>query len=220
MQTVHYYRVSTQRQGESGLGLEAQRKAVEDFCLSNNATMLAEFIEVESGKRNNRPQLKAAMEYAALTQATLVVAKVDRLSRNAAFLAQIMESSVPIRFADMPFADRFMVGIMAQVAEWEAEQISKRTKEALQAAKARGVVLGGKFVPTPSQSAVGHQRSIETRVGRADARKLQIMPYIEQAKELGKTTLPALADHLNSLHIKTPRGGKWHPASVKRLLER
>ena len=143
MRFVAYYRVSTAKQGLSGLGLEgAQRQMVLQSV--GNSELLEEFTEVESGKLNNRPQLQAALKHARLTNSTLIVAKLDRLSRNAAFLNQLFDADVPIRCADMPFADRFTVGILAQVAQWERERISDRTKAALSVAKSRGRILGGK----------------------------------------------------------------------------
>lgn len=218
MKTIHYYRVSTQRQGDSGLGLKAQQTAVEQFCRNHDATMLAEYREVESGKNNDRPQLKAAMDHAALTGATLVVAKLDRLSRNAAFLAQIMDSDVSIRFADMPFADRFTIGIMAQVAQWETEQISRRTKEALAATKARGKKLGGDRGNLSHVSDQGRARSLEVRKANSTKRKEQLAPFIAAARAAGADSLAAIARYLNDLSIKTPRGGQWYAASVARLL--
>jgi len=211
---VAYYRVSTAKQGNSGLGLEAQRKAVLDYV----GEPIAHYMEVESGKRNNRPQLEAALSYAKLTGATLVVAKLDRLSRNAAFLNTLMDSGQPIAFADMPHADRLTIGLMAQLAQWEREAISKRTKEALGAAKARGRKLGGDRGNLASVSVLGRQRSIESRQGAVAARNELLMPHVEAARAAGHSTLQAIADYLNGLHIKTSRGNEWYPASVRRIL--
>lgn len=215
MKHIAYYRVSTSKQGQSGLGLEAQRKAVHDYL---NYPPIQEYTEVESGKRNDRPQLEAALAMAKLTGSTLVVAKLDRLSRNAAFLNTLMDSGQAVVFADMPHADRLMIGMMAQLAQWEAERISKRTREALQAAKARGRVLGGDRGHLPSVSAVGRHRSIQTRQALRRERHTMLMPHVEGARAAGATTLQGIADHLNSLHITTPQGGSWHPASIKRLI--
>ena len=213
---VAYFRVSTAKQGSSGLGLEAQRKAVLDYI----GQPIAEYTEVESGKRNDRPQLEAALSYAKLTGSTLVVAKLDRLSRNAAFLNTLMDSGQSVAFADMPHADRLTIGLMAQLAQWEREAISKRTKEALAEAKRRGRKLGGDRGNLASVSVVGRQRSIQTRQARASERNALLIPHVEAARTAGATTLQAIADHLNALHIKTAQGGSWYPATVARLLRK
>src|ERR1700733_10217482 len=142
---VSYVRVSTVRQGRSGLGLEAQREAVRQFIASRTGKLIApEFVEVETGKRNDRPELQKALKRAKITSATLVVAKLDRLSRNAAFLMNLQDSGVPFVAADMPEANNMTVGFMALVAQNEPQAKSQRTKDALAAAKARGTILGGK----------------------------------------------------------------------------
>jgi DNA invertase Pin-like site-specific DNA recombinase len=179
---------------------------------------LGEFIEVESGKLNNRPQLTAAMRHARVTHATLIVAKLDRLSRNAAFLNELFDATLPIRCVDMPFADRFAIGIMAQVAQWERERISERTRSALAAAKARGAKLGGRRTPQLEVSAVGREQSIVTRRARAAARRCDLLPYVEAARSAGCGSLRSIAVFLNQHQIPTARGGKWHAANVSRLL--
>lgn len=215
MKFIAYYRVSTKQQGASGLGLEAQRKAVFDHI---GVTPLSEFVEVESGRKADRPQLKEAMKMARLTGATLVVAKLDRLSRNAAFLNSLLDSGLNVRFADMPNADRVVIGIMAQLAQWEAEQTSKRTTAALAAAKERGVQLGGSYVPTAGEGARGRERSKATRVSRAAARRADLLPIVDAARAEGCASLREIAAYLNARHITTAMGGQWHPASVKRLI--
>ena len=139
---VSYLRVSTQKQGQSGLGLEAQRKAVDDYLNGGDWTVIEEVVEIESGKNNKRPKLNEAIQLCKASGATLVVAKIDRLTRDAAFLLNLKDAGIDFIAADMPEANRLTIGIMALVAEQEREAISKRTKEALTAAKARGVQLG------------------------------------------------------------------------------
>lgn len=215
MKHIAYYRVSTRKQGQSGLGLEAQQRAVRD-CI--DSPPIAEFTEVESGRKADRPKLLEALKLCRLTGATLVVAKLDRLSRNAAFLNALLDSGQKVMFADMPDADQMVIGIMAQLAQWEAKQISKRTTEALRAAKDRGRTLGGSYVPSPSQARTGRNRSIATRVAKAAERKADLMPILDEARSLGITSLTGLAEHLNERHITTARGGRWVAASVRRLI--
>lgn len=211
---IAYYRVSTTAQGVSGLGLEAQRKAVRNF---NGGELIQEYTEVESGKRNDRPQLEAALAACRKHKATLLVAKLDRLSRNAGFLLKLRDSKVDFKAVDMPEADRFTVGIMALVAEREAEMTSKRTREALAAAKARGVKLGNP-----------HQQSREEagRLGRdvvmaqADKFAENVVPIIEAIRASGIKTLQGIADSLNARGIQTRRGGDWHPMTVRNILSR
>ncbi len=211
---IAYYRVSTTAQGVSGLGLEAQRKAVRDF---NGGDLIEEYTEVESGKRNDRPQLEAALAACRKHKATLLVAKLDRLSRNASFLLKLRDSKVDFKAVDMPEADRFTVGIMALVAEREAEMTSKRTREALAAAKARGVKLGNP-----------HRRSREEagKLGRdiviaqADKFAENVVPIIEAIRASGIKTLQGIADSLNARGIQTRRGGDWHPMTVRNILNR
>lgn len=216
MRFVAYYRVSTAKQGNSGLGLDAQRQAVQHHI--GNSQLLAEYTEVESGANNSRPQLQAALDYAELTGSTLIVAKLDRLSRDAEFLNKLLNGTVPIRFADMPFADRFIIGVMAQVAQWERDRISTRTKEALQQAKARGKSLGGNRGNLPAVSAVGAARSIQVRKAKSNARRDKVMPHIAQARAAGCNTLSSIAAWLNAMHIAAPRGGQWQAAQVARLI--
>jgi DNA invertase Pin-like site-specific DNA recombinase len=213
---VAYYRVSTAKQGQSGLGLEAQRQTVLQSV--RDGELLEEFTEVESGKLNSRPQLQAALKHARLTNSTLIVAKLDRLSRNAAFLNQLFDADVAIRCADMPFADRFTVGILAQVAQWERERISERTKAALEVAKSRGRKLGGKRPNQRSLNAEGRHKATATRQAASAQRKLDVMPYIDAARVAGYTSLRGIAAYLNARRIGAPRGGQWQAAQVARLL--
>lgn len=214
---IAYYRVSTKRQGQSGLGLEAQRKSVMDHI---GTAPLAEFTEIESGRKADRPMLLEAVRMARATGATLVVAKLDRLSRNAAFLNTLMDSGLNVLFADMPNADRLVIGIMAQLAQWEAEQISKRTREALAATKARGTKLGGDRGNILSIGALGRSASARTRSDAALAHCELVRPYVDAARANGHESMRAIADYLNERHIKTAQGGKWFAASVRRVMAR
>jgi DNA invertase Pin-like site-specific DNA recombinase len=213
---VAYYRVSTDRQGKSGLGLEAQKAAVLQYLNGGNWSLLAEFVEVESGKVNDRPQLAAAMERCRLTGATLVIAKLDRLSRNAAFLLSIRDAGVDFVCADMPDANRMTVGVMALVAEHEREAISERTKAALAAAKARGKALGG-FRGGP---VVDHTRGHAAQSAAAEAFAARVLPVIRQIQAGGTATLLGIAAELTQQGIATPRGGVWTADAVRRVMLR
>lgn len=216
MRFVAYFRVSTAKQGQSGLGLEAQRQTVLQSV--GDGELLEEFTEVESGKVNSRPQLQAALKHARLTKSILIVAKLDRLSRNAAFLNQLFDADVPIRCADMPFADRFTVGILAQVAQWERERISDRTKAALAVAKARGRTLGGRRANQRIVDAAGREKAALTKRAASAQRAADVTPYVDAARAAGHTSLRAIANYLNDRRIAAPRGGTWQAAQVCRLL--
>jgi DNA invertase Pin-like site-specific DNA recombinase len=227
---VAYYRCSTERQGRSGLGLDAQRQAV-IACIGKEPEH--SFTEVESGKRGDRPQLAKALDLAELTNSTLIVAKLDRLSRNAAFLLRLLESKVKIVFADMPEANRMTIGVMAMLAEWEGAQISKRTKDALAAAKARGTQLGGNRTndrdPDEAASsrgadvlervrATGIAASAAKRSATARERNAKVRAHIDVARSEGHTSLGQIAGYLNSRGFKTARGANWTPTAVRRTL--
>jgi DNA invertase Pin-like site-specific DNA recombinase len=171
MKSILYYRVSTAAQGRSGLGLEAQQAAVEQFCQARGCDVLAQFTEVESGKRNDRPELAKAMHRAKVTGATLVIAKLDRLSRNAAFLLQLQESGVRFVAADMPEACNLTIGILALVAQQEREAISARTKAALAAARARGQRLGNPNGAAPLRKAAKGNGAAFSRSSRTFGRR-------------------------------------------------
>jgi DNA invertase Pin-like site-specific DNA recombinase len=211
---VAYYRVSTAGQGRSGLGLEAQRQAVHTFIGSPPAH---EFTEVESGKRSDRPELHKALDFAELTNSVLIVAKLDRLSRDVEFLSRLQKAPIKIIFADMPFADSFMIGIMAQVAQWEREQISKRTKAALAVAKARGRSIGGDRGNLAQHSKAGAEASAEKRRKTANARAQKVLPHVLKARQEGFRTYKAIAAYLNRKGIRTSRGSEWQSSSVQRL---
>ena len=215
---VAYYRVSTARQGRSGLGLDAQKKAVADYLNGGSWQLLAEFVEVESGKSDDRPQLEQALATCELSGATLVVAKLDRLSRNLAFLAKLQESGARFVAADMPEANELTIHIMAAVAQAERKAISTRTKEALAAAKARGVRLGGNR-GNLHDLRKGPAKSAEARGRQAHERSLKVRRQIEAFAGDG-TSLRQIARVLNDRGITAPRGGRWHAAQVKAVLER
>lgn len=212
---VAYYRVSTERQGRTGLGLEAQRQAVEAFIGGEPAH---EFTEVESGKHNDRPELARAMDLAELIGATLIVAKLDRLSRDAEFLLKMQRAGVPILFADMPQADKLVIGVMAMLAEWEREQISKRTKAALKVAKERGRNVGGDRGNLSEVRATGTANSAKRRTETARARARKVAPHIAEAKAAGHVSTRAIASYLNAKGIRTVRGSEWRAGSVARVM--
>lgn len=215
---VSYQRVSTQKQGRSGLGLEAQREAVQRFVADRGGKTIAEFVEVESGKRNDRPQLDKAIRQCRLTGATLVVAKLDRLSRNAAFLLTLRDSGVSFIAADLPEANTMTVGVMAVVAQHEAEAISKRTKEALEAARNRGKVLGGVRVNAPDISLFVEKANgaVTEKASRdAELRRDVLETLLDE-----RISMNAMAVRLNEASVRTARGGAWTATAVKRTLAR
>jgi DNA invertase Pin-like site-specific DNA recombinase len=210
---VGYFRVSTDRQGVSGLGLDAQRESVVRF-VNTSGVLVSEFTEVESGSRNDRPQLLAALRECRRRKATLVISRLDRLARNAAFLLQLRDSNVDFIAADMPHADRFTVGILALVAERERDLISARTKEALAAAKRRGVKLGA---PDPRRAAaIGHD-AIHSAVAAFDG---NVLPVVAEIRRAGVNTLRGIAGALNARGLKTRRSGEWSAEAVRLMLAR
>jgi DNA invertase Pin-like site-specific DNA recombinase len=221
MKYVAYLRVSTTRQGQSGLGLEAQRTAIATLIAKRGGDLLETFVEVESGKVNARPELGKALHLAKVTGGTLVIAKLDRLSRNAAFLLALQDSGARFIAADMPDANELTVGIMALVAQQERQAISKRTKDALQAAKARGQKLGNpNGADALRRAAKGNSAALAAVKGAADAHATSLLPVIRQLQQKGYGSLAGLANELNQRGILTPRGGRWHRSSVANLLAR
>jgi DNA invertase Pin-like site-specific DNA recombinase len=219
MRYVVYLRVSTQRQGASGLGLEAQRAAVAAFVAQRGGQVLAERVEVESGKRADRPQLAEALAEAKRAGAVLLIAKLDRLARNVAFIAGLLEAGVEVQACDMPEANRFLLHVMAAVAEHEAAAISARTKAALAAAKARGVKLGWSIPERAEEARAASAAAAERRQAEADRFAGQVGPLAAALAAEGRS-LRAIAAELNGRGIATPRGKAWQAASVKNLLER
>ncbi len=214
---VSYLRVSTDKQGKSGLGLEAQRSAVSEYLNGVNGKSLGEFVEVESGRRADRPELERALGLCRIHGATLVVAKLDRLSRNAHFLLGLKEATVDFICCDMPSANRLTVGIMAMVAEEEARMISQRTKAALGAAKARGIKLGRPNL-TQHASRLGAIASVKVRADRARQRAHDLRPVVAQLHERGIVRPTDIAFALNDQQVPATRGGQWRAGQVQRLL--
>jgi len=214
---VSYLRVSTDKQGRSGLGIEAHRAAVAAYLMGFGATPLAEFVEVESGKRDDRPQLARALAECRVRKATLIIAKLDRLARDAHFLLGLQRSGIAFTAVDMPNANRLTVGIMAMVAEEERRAISERTKAALAAAKARGVKLGGR-VENLKNAEIGRERGAVVRREKAASRTADLLPVIDTIRAEGVTSATGIAKALNERGIPTTRGGRWQAVQVQRIL--
>lgn len=214
---VAYYRVSTIKQGRSGLGLEAQKQAVAAYLANGSSTLTGEFIEVESGARDSRPQLAAALASCRLYGATLVIAKLDRLSRDAAFLLNLQKAGVRFVAADMPEANEMTIGIMAVVAQAERKMISDRTKAALEAAKARGQRLGTPGNLTSTARAKGSQHGNMEKARKARARVDDLTPVLREL-QAGGASLRGMAHTLNERGISAPRGGSWSAVQVRRAL--
>jgi DNA invertase Pin-like site-specific DNA recombinase len=217
---ISYYRVSTAQQGRSGLGLQAQREAVRDFLNGGDWTLMGEFTEVESGKRTDRPQLDAALALCRLTGATLIVAKLDRLARNVRFLLSVVEGTgeAGVVFCDLPTVPpgamgKFIVTQMAAVAELEAGLISKRTKDALAASKARGKALGGYRGGPKIDPSVG----LKVRQERAAHYAASARPIVTELRDSG-ISLRRVCTELEARGIRTPRGGKWVPQMVSKIV--
>ena len=220
IQYVAYLRVSTQKQGYSGLGLEAQREIIQNFLYDKNP--IAEYIEVESGRKTDkgRPKLKEALEVCRKTGAKLIVAKLDRLARNVAFLSQLLESDVDIVFCDFPQANKMVLHILAAISQYEAELVATRTKQALAAKKARGAVLGNPdHLLDNLDSAIA--KSVET-----NKRKAEENPNNKRAAAMLKVlakegrTLQEMADYLNEQGFTTSKGYKFTRSAVLVLLKR
>src|SRR5215831_13204910 len=218
-----YYRVSTGKQGKSGLGIEAQRQAVANYLNGGNWRIVGEFVEVESGRRSDRPELDKALTAARVRRLPLVVAKVDRLTRSVAFLSRLLEAGVDVLFCDLPAIEgptgRFMLQQMASVAELEAGMISARTKAALAAAKARGQKLGGVRSTKLTDEARAMGRSVIAT--RATDKAADYAPVIRELQASGVTSLAGIAAALNERGIPTASGlGTWQAVQVSRVLAR
>ena len=213
---IAYYRVSTQKQGQSGLGLEAQKTTVQNYVKCSEC-ILAEFVEVESGKKDSRIELDKALNFAKETGATLIIAKLDRLSRNVAFLFQLRDSGVKFECCDLPDLNTMSLGIFATFAQYEREKISQRTKDALAAKKARGEKVGR----ADYYSEVGRAKAIEVRQANAqnneNTKRAENYAKMLRAQNM---TLQAVCDRLNSEGFKTAKGKAYAPNQVKRLIDR
>jgi DNA invertase Pin-like site-specific DNA recombinase len=220
---VAYARVSTQQQGRSGLGLEAQEAAIRAFLRPGDRLLAPIYVEVESGRRGDRPKLAEALARCRATGATLLIAKLDRLGRSLHFISGLMESGVAFVAADAPDKDRFMLHVRAAFAEEEARKISERTKAALAAAKARGVKLGGdrgNRPATPEGSRKGAQASAAARSRGAGQHAHSVLPAVAALRAEGATGLHQLAAGLTARGVPTPRGGAWTATAVRRVLLR
>jgi DNA invertase Pin-like site-specific DNA recombinase len=211
---VAYFRVSTDKQGKSGLGLEAQREAVLAYLNGGRWALVQEFVEVESGKRNDRPQLTAALAACKKHKAKLVIAKLDRLSRNLAFIAALMDSGVEFIAVDNPHANKLTVHILAAVAQHERELIAQRTRDALQAAKARGKKLGNPNL------AAARKRAVEGNRASAARYATNVLPVIREIQASGIKSLRGVARALTARGVATARGGTWTPVQVSDILRR
>ncbi len=219
---VAYYRVSTDRQGRSGLGLDAQRKTVADFLSGGSRGLVGEFIEVESGRSLQRPELEKALSRCRIMRVSLIVANVSRLTRSVAFLSKLLEAGVDVRFCDLPKIEgptgRFMLQQMAAVAELEAGLIGDRTKKALAAAKARGKKLGNPQNLTNRD--VGSANGRAVRIKAANDHAADLAPIVSEIQAAGAGSLRAIAEALNARGIQSRRGGPWSAVQVQRLLAR
>jgi DNA invertase Pin-like site-specific DNA recombinase len=218
---IGYFRVSTKRQGQSGLGLDAQKESVRLYLSSVNGQLVGEYVEVEHGTRrgNGRPQLAAALAQCRVHGATLIIAKLDRLARNVAFVSNLMEANVDFTACDFPQANRLTIHILAAVAEHEAEMISTRTKLALAARKRKGKALGGDRGNCAQIARKGNRASAKVRTEAAQSRAADLLPVIETIKAEGAASLRQIAAGLNQRGILTARGGEWSAAQVLRIME-
>jgi DNA invertase Pin-like site-specific DNA recombinase len=217
---VAYYRVSTKRQGESGLGLEAQKSAVTGYLNGGQSVLIDEFVEVESGAKTNRPKLTEALALCKKTGATLVIAKLDRLARNVAFVANLMNSKVEFLAVDFPTANRLTIHILAAVAEHERDMISKRISEALQVAKRNGKKLGWANPARTTEHAAACRIGANSNRINADQFSTNMQPIINGIRGAGITTLSGITEALNMRGIMTARGGMWYPTTVKNVIAR
>lgn len=218
MKYVAYFRVSTQKQGKSGLGLDAQRKMVTDFVTTNGGEIVTEFTEIESGKRDDRPELIKAMNHASLVGGRILVGKLDRLSRDLHFITSLQKNRVDFVVSDLPGCDSFTINIYGALAQRERELISSRTKAGLAAAKARGVKLGTNNLK-PELVKEASAKGVQVRQQNADEFAVRVKPVIEAMRAQGKSLL-AVAAELDNIGVKTARGKSWTATAVKNALAR
>jgi DNA invertase Pin-like site-specific DNA recombinase len=193
----------------SGLGLEAQRHTVEQYADRQGVPIVQEFVETESGKRKDRPELSAALAMCRKKKAVLLIAKLDRLARNVSFISSLMETGVEFVAVDAPFANKLLLHVLAAVAEFEREQISERTRAALKAAKARGVILGANGAVLAAQ-----------KREQADLFAASVRCHVEAARAGGRNTYRGIGDYLTQEGVSAPGGGVWHPNTVSRVMDR
>jgi DNA invertase Pin-like site-specific DNA recombinase len=208
-QAIAYYRVSTDKQGEFGLGMQAQQQQVEAFAKANNLHIIQSFTEVQSGKRDDRAKLWEAIDQCKKQKCTLIIAKLDRLSRSVSFVAKLMDSKVDFKCVDMPQANTLMLHIMAAFAQHEREQISARTKAGLAATKANGTQLGKKGIENAArfkQQSMDHARLVA--------------PIFQQLHDEGYTTIRELVAELNARDVPGPMDNQWNVASVSRYKQK
>jgi DNA invertase Pin-like site-specific DNA recombinase len=215
---IAYFRVSTARQGRSGLGLDAQKLAVGNFLAGERAELVGEHTEIESGRRTDRPELERALATCRVHGATLVIAKLDRLARNVEFIARLMNSGVEFVASDMPAANKLTIHVMAAMAEYEREAISARTKAALAQAKIRGVKLGGDRGGLGQIASLGGRACAQARREAACKRTADLRPFVEDIQRSGVVTLRGIAHELMARGIPNGNLSKWHPSQVARIL--
>src|ERR1039457_6160472 len=213
---IAYLRVSTDKQGEQGHGINAQRQAIANYLVACGGELLEEYVEVESGKKNERPELQKAISRCKMSRATLIIAKLDRLSRNLAFIANLMDAGIDFVACDNPYANKLTIHILAAIAEHEREMISRRTREALAAAKAKGILLGGYRGTTLTDEI--RQYALAARWTKSKEYSANVIPVIREQLEAGYS-LNATARILNQQRIVTVRGGKWTAKSVSRVVD-
>ena len=217
-QYVSYLRVSTQKQGYSGLGLEAQKAIIKNFL--HDKTPIAEFTEIESGRKTDRPKLKEALTQCRTTGATLIVAKLDRLARNVSFLSNLLESDVEIVFCDFPQANKMVLHILAAISQYEAELTAQRTKAALQAKKARGAKLGNpEHLMNKHKQAIANSNKTNSEKAKKNPNNKRAVAFLKVMISQGKS-LTEMTDILNSEGFVTAQGCKFVPATVRRLIKR
>lgn len=219
MRYILYLRVSTRTQGLSGLGLEAQRESVARYLKQVGGVAIAEYTDIESGRKNNRPELARALAHCKRTGATLCIARMDRLARNVHFVSGLMESGIEFVALDNPSMNRLVAHILAAVGEAEAIAIASRTKAALLAAKARGVKLGKPENLTDDARAKGRQAARESIMKKSREEYAYILPTIRQYREMGMT-FATIAEQLNKSGERTRRGAEFQSATVQRILKR